>query len=262
MNDMSGKIAVVTGAGGGIGSAICKRLATAGATVILTYNNSADKTQAVADGLAGNGHITVRVPVDDSSAQAELARQVQQHFGRLDVLVNNAGITQPVPHDDLDALTDELIDQIFRVNWRGAFASVRALRPLLAVDEGGVVINISSIAGRTGAGSNIAYCASKAALDSLTRSLARALAPQIRVLSVSPGWVDGEYARRMPSAVLQAEAADTPLNRIATAQDVAETVYAAIAHLPFSTGDIIPVDGGRPLRTKRKEEDNHTSDVK
>ncbi len=255
-NQLDGKVALVTGAGGGIGSVICERLTAAGAMLVLTYNSSPDKTQAVADGLAGNGHFVVHAPVDDSAAQAELAQQVQQRFGRLDILVNNAGITQPVPHDDLDALTDDLIDRIFRVNWRGAFASVRALRSLLAADEGGVVVNISSIAGRTGAGSNIAYCASKAALDSLTRSLARALAPKIRVLSVSPGWVDGEYARRMSPALLQAEADQTPLNRIATAQDVAETVYAAVAHLPFSTGDIIPVDGGRPLTSKRKSEDN------
>jgi 3-oxoacyl-[acyl-carrier protein] reductase len=113
--------------------------------------------------------------------------------------------------------------------------------------EGGVIVNISSVAGRTGLGSNIAYCASKAALDSMTRSLARALAPQVRVLSVSPGWVDGEYARRMPPDVIAEQEAQTPLNRIATAEDVAEAVYAAAAHLTFSTGDIIPVDGGRPL---------------
>ena len=107
------------------------------------------------------------------------------------MLVNNAGVTRPVPHDDLDALDDELIDHIFQVNWRGAFATVRALRPLLAAGAGGVVVNISSVAGQTGLGSNIAYCASKAAMDSMTRSLARALAPQIRVVSVAPGWVEG-----------------------------------------------------------------------
>ena len=147
----------------------------------------------------------------------------------------------------MNALDDETIDQIFRVNWRGAFASIRALQPLLMAGAGGVVINISSIAGRTGVGSNVAYCASKAAMDSMTRSLARALAPQIRVLSVSPGWVDGEYAQRMPRALIAEQEDKTPLGRIAHADDVAEAVYAAVAHLRFSTGDIIPVDGGRPL---------------
>ena len=110
---------------------------------------------------------------------------------RLDLMVNNAGITRSVPHSDLDALDDALIDDIFRVNVRGAIATVRAMRPLLAAEGGGLVVNISSVAGRTALGSNIAYCASKAALDNVTMSLARALAPQIRVVSVSPGWVEG-----------------------------------------------------------------------
>jgi len=246
---LEGKVALVTGAGGGIGSAICQRLAGAGATVVLTYSRSADKTQAVADALPGDGHLVVQASVTDADQQQALAEQIEKTLGRLDVLVNNAGVTQPVPHDDLDGLTDDLIDRIFQVNWRGAFATVRALHPLLSAGDGGVIVNISSVAGRTGLGSNVAYCASKAALDSMTRSLARALAPQVRVLSVSPGWVDGDYAQRMPQDVLDEQAALTPLGRIATAEDVAETVYAAVAHLRFSTGDIIPVDGGRPLGT-------------
>jgi len=165
----------------------------------------------------------------------------------VDVLVNNAGVSRAVPHADLDALDDTLIDEIFRVNWRGAFASVRALRALLEAGDGGLVVNISSIAARTGVGSNVAYCASKAAMDSMTRSLARALAPRIRVVSVSPGWVEGEYALRMPPELIQEQRDRTPLGRIARAEDVAEAVYAVAAHLTFSTGDVIPVDGGRPL---------------
>jgi 3-oxoacyl-[acyl-carrier protein] reductase len=243
---LDGKIALVTGAGGGIGSAISTRLAAAGAKIILTYSQSADKTQAVADTLPGNGHMVAQASVVESAQQSALADLIREKFGTLDILVNNAGITSPVPHDDLDSLTDDLIDEIFRVNWRGAFASIRAMKPLLMRGDNGLVINISSIAGRTGVGSNVAYCASKAAMDSMTRSLARALAPKIRVLSVSPGFVDGDYARRMPEIVAAQEAL-TPLERIASAGDVAEAVYAAAAHLKFSTGDIIPVDGGRPL---------------
>jgi 3-oxoacyl-[acyl-carrier protein] reductase len=109
------------------------------------------------------------------------------------------------------------------------------------------VINISSIAGRTAVGSNIAYCASKAALDSMTLSLARALAPQIRVVSVSPGWVEGEYARRMRPELIEEQRRKTPLGRIAHAQDVANAVVAVATLLTFTTGAIIPVDGGRPL---------------
>lgn len=247
MMPLHGQIAVVTGGGGGIGSAICRRLAAAGAQVVITYHSDAQKANAAAESLAGVGHLVLHCPVDDAAAQRELARAVSETYGRLDILVNNAGISKSVPHDDLKALDDELIDRIFRVNFRGAFASIRALKPLLGAGAGGVVINITSIAGRTGVGSNVAYCASKAAMDSMTRSLARALAPQIRVLSVSPGWVNGEYAQRMPRALIAEQEDKTPLGRIAEAEDVAEAVFAAVAHLRFSTGDIIPVDGGRPL---------------
>ena len=241
------KVAIVTGGGGGIGSAISRRLAQAGAQVVLTYSRSADKTQAVAASLPGENHLVVHCPVDDSSAQTDLAQRIADHYGRLDILVNNAGITRPVPHDDLDSLDDTLIDDIFRVNVRGALASIRAMKPLLMAGDGGLVVNITSIAARTAVGSNVAYCASKAALDNITRSLARALAPQIRVVSVSPGWVNGEYAQRMPPEILEEQKMKTPLRRIAEAEDVAEAVYAVAAHLTFSTGDIIPVDGGRPL---------------
>ncbi|MYD09929.1 MAG: SDR family oxidoreductase [Chloroflexi bacterium] len=243
---MSGKVAVVTGGGGGIGRAICQRLASAGAQLVVTYNSDQDKARATANSLAGGNHLVLRCPVDDSEAQLALANAVSEKYGRLDILVNNAGISKGVAHDDLDGLDDDLIDRIFRVNWRGAFASIRALAPLMRA-EGGVIINISSIAGRTGVGSNVAYCASKAAMDSMTRSLARSLAPRIRVLSVSPGWVNGDYAQSMPRALIAEQEAKTPLGRIAEADDVAEAVYAAVAQLRFSTGDIIPVDGGRPL---------------
>ncbi len=241
------RIAVVTGGAGGIGSAICRRLAEAGMQIVITYSRSRDQAEAVAASLPGAHHVAIRCPVDDSAAQEALAQSIAARYGRLDILVNNAGITRPVPHADLDALDDSLIDDIFRVNVRGAIASVRALRGLLAADDGGLIVNISSIAARTAVGSNIAYCASKAALDNLTMSLARALAPQIRVVSVSPGWVDGEYARRMPPEYVQQQADLTPLGRIAQPDDVADAVYAAAVNLRFTTGCVIPVDGGRPL---------------
>jgi 3-oxoacyl-[acyl-carrier protein] reductase len=247
MTALGGKIALVTGGAGGIGSAICRRLASAGASVVVTYSKSRERAEALVESLPGSRHRAICAPVDDSAAQADLARAVESAYGTLDILVNNAGITQPVPHADLDALTDDLIDTIFRVNVRGALASVRALKPLLMKDGGGLIVNISSIAGRTAVGSNIAYCASKAALDNLTMSLARALAPRVRVVSVSPGWVNGEYAQRMPPELVERQAALTPLGRIAEAEEVAEAVYAAAAHLTFTTGAIIPVDGGRPL---------------
>jgi 3-oxoacyl-[acyl-carrier protein] reductase len=244
---LDGKVVVVTGGGGGIGSEICAACAAAGAQVVITYNQDEAKAERLAERLPGGGHLVAHAPVHDSAALARLAEQVESRYGTLDLLINNAGITRPVAHDDLDGLDDDLIDQIFRVNWRGAFAAVRAFRPLLAAGEGGLVINISSIAGRTAVGSNIAYCASKAALDSMTLSLARALAPQIRVVSVSPGWVEGEYARRMRPELIEEQRRKTPLGRIANAQDVANAVVAAATLLTFTTGAVIPVDGGRPL---------------
>lgn len=241
------KIAVVTGGGGGIGSAICRRLAAAGMHVVITYSRSQDKAEAVVRSLPGENHLVMHCPVDDSAAQARLAQAIAQTYGTLDILVNNAGITRPVPHADLESLDDDLIDSIFRVNVRGTLASVRALKDLLLAGDGGLVVNISSIAARTAVGSNVAYCASKAAIDNITMSLARALAPKIRVVSVAPGWVNGEYAQRMPPEYVQQQRDLTPLRRIAEAEDVAEAIYAVAVHLPFTTGAIIPVDGGRPL---------------
>ena len=247
MQQLTDKIVVVTGAAGGIGSAMCRQFADAGAKVVVTYRSSQQEAERLVTELPGTGHMLARAVVDDSASLTALAARVKDQYGKLDILVNNAGFTRPVPHDDLDALDDELVDSIFRVNVRGALASVRAFKSLLMGSAEGLIINISSIAGRTGVGSNVAYCASKAALDSVTRSLARALAPQIRVVSVSPGFVLGDYARKMPAGTLEEQKSITPLGRLATAEDVAAAVLAVATSLRVSTGCIIPVDGGREL---------------
>ncbi len=244
---MSTRLALVTGGSGGIGSAICRRLASDGLTVLVGYLSSAERAAALAAELDGPSHRAVRVAVDDPASIDALAASIEADHGRLDVLVNCAGVTQPVAHDDLDGLTDEIIDRIFATNWRGPFAVVRALRPALEKSVDPVIVNISSVAAVTGMGSNVAYCASKAALDSMTRSLGRALGPTIRVVSVSPGWVLGEYAARMPAEFIDVQRDATPLNRLATGDDVAAAVSAVVADLPFTTGAVIPVDGGRPL---------------
>lgn len=244
---MTSLVALVTGGGGGIGSAICRRLASDGLVVLVGYHSAEERAEQLAADLPGEGHRAVRVAVDDSAALAEAAADVATTELRLDVLVNCAGMTRPVAHDDLDALDDDLIDQIFATNWRGPFATIRAFRSLLQSSDAPVVVNISSVAGITGQGSNVAYCASKAALDSMTRSLGRALAPKIRVMSVSPGWVMGEYASRMPEEVIAVQRDATPLNRLATGDDVAAAVSAVVNDLPFTTGAIVSVDGGRPL---------------
>ena len=219
----------------------------AGATCVVTYNNGARAAKDVVASLPGKGHWAAHVPVDKSAVLDALAAQVQAKHGRLDVLVNCAGITRFVSHGDLDALDDQLIDDIFRVNWRGAFAAVRAFRSLLAAGGNGLVINISSIAGVTAMGSNVAYCASKAALDSMTKSLARALAPAIRVVSVSPGLVDTDFVKNLDQKWRDEQAARTPLKRLATADEIGAAALAVAAQLKYSTGCIIPIDGGRPL---------------
>lgn len=244
-------VAVVTGATGGLGAQICRTLAAAGCAVVAGYRSSADGAQALVAQLDGAGHRALAAPVTDSAALARLADTVATHYGRCDMLVNCAGTTRFVAHDDLDGMDDALIDEVLATNVRGPFAMVRALRPLLAQSDlagGAAVVNISSIAAQTAMGSNVIYCASKAAVDNLTKSLARALAPAIRVVSVSPGLVDTEFVKSMDPAWRDEQAARTPLGRLAHPGDIAQAVLAAVRDLRFTTGCVLSVDGGRPLR--------------
>ena len=248
---LNNKIALVTGGAGGIGSAICKKLAEEGASVIITYNSNAEKATDLLKILRGPNHSIFHAPTTDAEKVKALADFVKEKYGRLDILVNNAGITTPVAHGNLEGLTDEWIDKIMQTNVRGTFAMIRAFENLLRNEgntEGGLVVNISSVAAITAVGSNVAYCASKAAVDSVTRSLARALAPTIRVVSVSPGFVEGEYTKNFDPSFLKMQMDGTPLNRFATPEDVADAVYALTTYLRFTTGSVIAVDGGKPLK--------------
>lgn len=246
MAALGDKTAFVTGGAGGLGKAICQALAREGARVAVGYNTAA-KAEALVASLPGEGHIAVHAPVTDTAALAEAAKTIGSAFGALDILVNCAGITRFVPHGDLDALDDALIDDILAVNVRGVIAVTRAMLPLLRSAKGGVIVNISSIAGTTAMGSNIAYCASKAAVDNLTKSLGRALAPAIRVVSVAPGLVDTEFVQSLDVSWRDQQADRTPLKRLADPDEVAQAVIAAATTLSFMTGAVIPVDGGRPL---------------
>jgi 3-oxoacyl-[acyl-carrier protein] reductase len=240
----------VTGGAGGIGSAVCRAFAVESFRVVVGYARSRDRAEEVAGSLPGGPHVALAADVGDSASLSRVADRVGSELGGCDVLVNAAGVTRFVPHGDLEALDDELIDSILRTNVRGAIAAVRALRPLLEQSTrpgGGVVVNISSIAASTAMGSNVAYCASKAALDNVTRSLARALAPRIRVVSVSPGVVDTEFIRSLDPAWRDEQLGRTPLGRLARPDEVASAVLAVVRELPFTTGAVIPVDGGRPL---------------
>jgi 3-oxoacyl-[acyl-carrier protein] reductase len=243
-------VAVVTGGAGGIGSCICRKLADAGVRVVVGYHRSAESARQLARSLAGEGHSARPAPVTDSAALSALAAGIAQDYGRCDALVNCAGTTRFVPHSDLDALDDDLINLILATNVRGAFAAVRALRPMLeksTLPGGGVVVNVSSIAGAIAMGSNVMYCASKAALDNMTKSLARALAPRIRVVSVAPALVDTEFVKSLDQAWHDEQAARSPLGRLAKPEEVAAAVAAVITTLTFTTGSILTVDGGRTL---------------
>jgi 3-oxoacyl-[acyl-carrier protein] reductase len=243
-------VALVTGGAGGLGSAICRKLADANMLVVVGYNRSAESAHQLARSLAGEGHSARRAAVTESAQLTALAAEIREDYGRCDVLVNCAGITRFVRHADLEALDDALIDNILATNVRGAFALVRAFRPMLErspLAGGGVVVNVSSAAGTLAMGSNVIYCASKAALDNMTKSLARALAPLIRVISVSPALVDTEFVKAMDRSWHDEQVARTPLGRLATPEEVAIAVVAAITTLTFATGSILLVDGGRSL---------------
>ena len=244
---LDGSVVLVTGASRGIGAATAHAFAHAGARVVLTHRDSAAAAEDVRRSLPGVEHRVIQASAADTRAIEAAAASVAEIEGRLDVLVNNAGLTKVIPHGDLAALDDELFDAILQTNVRGVFATVRAFRRLLEAAGRGLVVNISSLAARSASGSNLAYSASKAAVDNLTVGLARALAPKIRVLSVAPGLVDTQFTSDWDPAVRRRYLERTPLGRLPTATDVALAVLAAATHLPATTGAVIPVDGGRPL---------------
>ncbi len=245
--NLQGKVAVVTGASGAIGSATAHRLAEAGATVIVGYNSNPAQAQAVATALPGSGHRAMRIPMLETPVIREVAAIVERDFGRCDVLVNSAGFTKMISHPDLEALDDTLIDAIFAANVRGPFATIRAFAPLMKKSGDAVIVNISSVAAVSGTGSNIAYGGSKAALDTMAISLARVLGPEIRVLTVSPAAVDTAFVPGRTTAMVERVASTTPLKRVVKADEVAQAVMAAATHLTSSTGLVIPVDGGKLL---------------
>ncbi len=244
---LSDRVTVVTGGAGGIGSAICEVMGGAGARVVVSYQRSERAARDLVARMPGGPHLAMQASLTDSASLAKLAAAVDEAYGRCDLLVNCAGTTKFVPHPDLDGLQDELIDNILATNVRGPFAAVRAFKPLLSRNPGALVVNISSIAARTAMGSNVMYCASKAALDNMTQSLARALAPEIRVVSVAPGLVDTAFVQGLDQGWRNEQVARSPLGRLATPEEIGIAVLAAMIALPFSTGVVIPVDGGRPL---------------
>jgi 3-oxoacyl-[acyl-carrier protein] reductase len=247
---LEGKVALVVGGAGGIGAATSRMLAQAGARIAVTHLDrpeTANQAASLIDTLPGSGHSAFPADVADTPSLIALRDAIQQHYGRLDILINAAGFTKPVPHADLEALDDELIDRMFAVNWRGQFATIRTFAPLLKASGDGLVVSISSIAAFTGVGSSIAYCAAKAGIDVMTKALARVLAPEIRVLAVAPGVVDTGFVPGRNVDFNDKVADSTPLKRIGSAEDIAAAITACATMLGYSTGHTIQVDGGRAL---------------
>lgn len=241
------KVALVTGSATGVGRACAVRFAELGYAVTVNYSKSeadAQETLRLVEAHGVPGLLCQATVADDAQVKRMVA-QTTAAFGRLDVLVNNAGMTHFVAHTDLDAATDAVWDEIFQVNVKGAFYCTRAAMPWLKQTKGSVV-NVSSVAGLTGTGSSIPYAASKAALNCMTQSLARAFGPDVRVNAVAPGpiltrWLEGREAHIQKFLEL------APLGRAATPDDIADTVIYLATGTTLTTGQVLVVDGGRTM---------------
>jgi NAD(P)-dependent dehydrogenase (short-subunit alcohol dehydrogenase family) len=252
--ELTGTVAIVTGGGTGIGRAVALRLAKAGArAVVVNYARSSDEAEATAaelDALGAEG-IAHRADVADEAQVKAMIAEAVGRFGRLDVLVNNAGTTHFIPHADIDALTEDVWNDILSVNLKGTFYCCRAAAPELRKTKGAIV-NVASVAGHRATGSSIAYAVSKAGVIQLTRALALALAPEVRVNSVSPGLVSTRWFRKRfgdEAAEAQEEsfASTTPTQSIATPDQVAQAVMAFIDN-DILTGQDLVIDGGKNIK--------------
>jgi 3-oxoacyl-[acyl-carrier protein] reductase len=242
---LKGQPALVTGAGTGIGRAIARAFAREGAPVAVNYSKSREQAEDVVRQIkaAGGQALALQGDVSKEADARQLVETVVREWGRLDILVNNAGWTRRTPHTDLTALTDEIWHRTLGVNLLGAWYCIKHAIPQMQRQGHGVIINITSVAAFHGKGSSMAYAASKAALTSLTRSLARAFGPTVRVNNLAPGlvetgfvdWPPGEYeaGRREVST------ADLP-----TVDDLAEAAVFLAADARATTGSTLFVDGG------------------
>jgi 3-oxoacyl-[acyl-carrier protein] reductase len=248
--ELKGKAAIVTGAGTGVGRATALDLARRGCSVVVNYSRSRDAAEATAREAQALGvkAIPFRADVSDDGACRSLVEAAERELGRIDVLVNNAGTTRFIPHGELERVSDRDWDQILGVNLKGPFQCARAARPALERSGAGMIVNVASVAGIIATGSSIPYCASKAALINLTISLARALAPRIRVNAVAPGFIEGEWlAQGLGAAyqpVKQAIEARAALHRVCKPEDVSAAILSLITGSELVTGHVLPCEGG------------------
>jgi 3-oxoacyl-[acyl-carrier protein] reductase len=249
MNDKP--VALVTGASSGIGRSAALALARAGHDLVVNYASSKDRAEQVAKEAEqlGARAVTAQADVADDAAVRGVVAVVSHEFGRLDVLVNNAGTTVNTPPSDLDALSMDDWDRVFAVNVRGMFQVTRAAVPLLKRSPRAAVVNTASIVGLRPGPQPFPYAASKAAVVALTKTLAGRLGPEgIRVNAVAPGWMVGEWMEDQLGdnydRLMDRRARQTPLRRCVTADDVADVMVALATSMPFVNGEIVVVDGG------------------
>ncbi|HKP57532.1 MAG TPA: SDR family oxidoreductase [Polyangiales bacterium] len=250
---LKGKAAIVTGSGTGVGRATALKLAAKGCAVLINYSKSKDAAERVCDEVKALGVPTRAFQAnvaDDNDCKAMVAAALET-FGRLDVLVNNAGTTRFINHNDLDAVMPEDWDNIMSVNLRGPFQCIRAARQALQAHGQGCVVNVSSIAGLRAIGSSVPYCASKAALNNLTLSMARVLAPSVRVNAVAPAFIAGEWLKEglgegyeKTKSYWESKAV---LRKVCEPGDVADAILSLIEGSELVTGQIIPIEGGQML---------------
>jgi len=253
--ELKGRVALVTGAATGIGRATVLRLARAGAAgIAINYRTAKEGAEKLAEEVRSIGAeaLSVRADVKSDKQVREMMERTRQHFRRLDVLVNNAGVTHWVPLTDLEGLSDAIWDDVLDVNVKGAFRSIRAAAPLLSETQG-MVVNVASISGVIAPStmSSLAYGTAKAALIYLTRALAVALAPRVRVNAVAPAFTDTKWMRDHYgdnyAEVVSRAASHIPLSRIATPDDIAAAIVGLVAGGDFITGQTLIVDGGLSL---------------
>ena len=253
--ELKGRVALVTGGAGGIGGAVVRSLAKAGISgLAINYRKSTKAAEDLAADLerAGVKALAVQGDVQSDTQVRNMIEQIRGQFGRLDILVNNAGVTHWVNLADLDGLTDKIWDEIFDVNVKGAFRCARAAAPMLAQHQG-MVVNVSSISGVLAPPtlSSLPYGTAKAALIYLTKGLAAALAPRVRVNCVAPAftdtpWMSEHFGAEYPQVIAKASAG-FPLQRIASADEVAGAILGLITGGDFVTGQTLIVDGGLSL---------------
>ncbi|HZT68946.1 MAG TPA: 3-oxoacyl-ACP reductase family protein [Terriglobia bacterium] len=241
---LDGQVALVTGAGRRIGREIALTLGGAGASVVVNYNQSRSGAQAVVREICALGAeaVALRADVSNSVQVRRMFKSVERKFGRLDVLVNNAGIFFPAPWDEL---TEEQWDRVLSVNLKGPFFCAQEAARIMLRGRGGSIINISSLGGLQAWPDYMHYCSSKAGLIMLTRCLAKALAPDIRVNTVAPGTImmSGEKRTRPLDRIIRS----TPLRKAGRPEDIANMVLHLACHGEFVTGQVFAVDGGKSI---------------